>query len=192
MGHRDLAAVPQDKWPDIYCPTNPKSYELVYEVYDEFIDLIKPKSVHIGHDELFLAVAVSSQCEDQDISELFRQDVNNIHHHLASRGVKTHLWGDMLLQSVRGVGLQKRKAPDGWVYNSPGGMTPEQVERLSPKDCLIYNWFWHGRGDKEAKAEKNEDILDKMGYQQVYGNFAPDIKNYETRKTRATLLGGAP
>jgi Glycosyl hydrolase family 20, domain 2/Glycosyl hydrolase family 20, catalytic domain len=191
-GHRDLAAVPQDKWPDIYCPTNPKSYELVYEVYDEFIDLIKPKSVHIGHDELFLAVAVSQQCEDQDISELYGQDVNKIHHYLASKGVNTHLWGDMLLQTVRGKGLEKKTAPDGWVYNSPGGMTPEQVERLIPKDCLIYNWFWSGGWSKEAQAENNEDILDKMGFKQVFGNFTPDIKNYETRKKRETLLGGAP
>jgi hypothetical protein len=44
--HRDLAAVPQDKWPDIYCPVNPKSYSLVFEVYDEFIDVLKPRSVH--------------------------------------------------------------------------------------------------------------------------------------------------
>jgi hypothetical protein len=151
--NRELAAVPQDKWPDIYCPTNPKSYELVYEVYDEFIDLLKPRSVHIGHDELFMAVAVSPQCNDQDISELYGQDVNKIHHYLASKGVKTHLWGDMLLQTVRGNGLEKKTAPDGWVYNSPGGMTPEQVGRLIPKDCLIYNWFWSDEGDKEAQAE---------------------------------------
>jgi hexosaminidase len=191
-GHRDLAAVPQDKWPDIYCPTNPKSYELVYEVYDEFIDLLKPKSIHIGHDELFLAVAVSPKCNDEDIAELYGEDVNKIHHYLASKGVKTHLWGDMLLQTVRGSGLQKKTAPDGWTYNSPGGMTPEQVERLIPKDCIIYNWFWSDEGDKEAQAEQNEDILDKMGFQQVFGNFGPDIQHYEIRKKRATLLGGAP
>ena len=191
-GHKDLAAVPQDKWPDIYCPTNPKSYELVYEVYDEFIDLIKPKSIHIGHDELFLAVAVSPQCDDRDISELYGQDVNKVHQYLASKGVSTHLWGDMLLQTVRGKGLEKKTAPDGWVYDSPGGMTPEQVERLIPKDCLIYNWFWNGNGSKEAEAEQNEDLLDKMGFKQIFGNFTPDIKNYEARKKRETLLGGAP
>jgi hypothetical protein len=190
--HRDLAAVPQDKWPDIYCPTNPKSYELVFEVYDEFIDLLKPKSIHIGHDELFLAVAVSPQCQDQDISELYGQDVNKIHHHLASRGVKTHLWGDMLLQTVRGYGLEKKKAPDGWTYNSPGGMTPEQVERLIPKDCLIYNWFWSDGWDKKGQAEHNEELLDKMGFQQIFGNFNPTVQNYETRRKRPTLLGGAP
>ena len=71
--HRELAAVPQNKWPDIYCPVMPKSYRLVFEVYDEFIEVLKPRSVHIGHDELFLPVAVSPQCPDQDIGELLRR-----------------------------------------------------------------------------------------------------------------------
>jgi hypothetical protein len=190
--HRDLAAVPQDKWPDIYCPVNPKSYALTFDVYDEFIEVLKPRSVHIGHDELFLPVDVSPQCSDRDIGELFGEDVNKIHNYLASRGIRTQLWGDMLLQSVRGTGLEKKRAPDGWSYNSAGGLTPEQVERLIPKDCLIYNWFWNDDPDHPGSAERNEATLDKMGFQQVFGNFEPDIQNYETRKKRSTLLGGAP
>jgi hypothetical protein len=31
-----------------------------------------------------------------------------------------------------------------------------------------------------------------MGFRQIYGNFSPHIKNYEVRKKRPTLLGGAP
>ena len=77
--HRDLAAVPQSQWPDIYCASNPKCYPLVYEVYDEYIDLLKPKMVHIGHDELFLPVGVSPQCKDEDIGELFGEDVKKVH-----------------------------------------------------------------------------------------------------------------
>ncbi len=190
--YRDLAAVPQDKWPDIYCPVNPKSYTLTFEVYDEFIEVLKPRSVHIGHDELFLPVDVSQQCSDKDIGELFGEDVNKIHNYLASRGIRTQLWGDMLLQSVRGSGMETKKAPDGWTYNSPGGLTPEQVERLIPKDCLIYNWFWSDEPGQHGSAERNEATLDQMGFQQVFGNFEPDIQDYETRKKRATLLGGAP
>ncbi len=191
--HRDLAAVPQSKWPDIYCASNPKCYPLVYEVYDEYIDLLKPKMVHIGHDELFLPVGVSPQCKDEDIGELFGEDVKKVHDHLSSRGVQTALWGDMLLESVRGRGLQKHTTRDGWVYYMPGGMTPEQVQRLIPKDCLIFNWFWSNEpGERGGNAELNEATLDKMGFQQIYGNFEPTIQNYDTRKKRPTLLGGAP
>ncbi len=187
--HRDLAAMPQDKWPDTYCPTNPKSYELVYEVFDEIIDLLKPKSVHIGHDELYIAVGASPQCQDQDIGDLFGRDVNRIHHHLASRGVNTHLWADMMLETARGYGLQTLTTPDGWTYKRPGGMTPEQVEKWIPKDCLIYNWCWSWNG-KTGNEEDSEKLLEKMGFKQVYGNFRPEIKNYETRKKLPNLLGG--
>jgi hypothetical protein len=190
--HRDLAAVPQNKWPDIYCPSNPKSYSLVFEVYDEYIEVLKPKTIHIGHDELFLPVGVSPQCDDKDIGELYGQDVKKIHDHLASKGVKTQLWGDMLLQPVRGKGLQKNGTSDGWTYYSPGGLTPEQVERLIPKDCLIYNWFWSDDPDEQGPAELNEVALDKMGFQQIFGNFQPNIEHYEMRKKLSTLLGAAP
>ncbi len=190
--HRDLTAVPQNKWPDIYCPSNPKSYSLVFDVYDEYIDVLKPKSVHIGHDELFLPIGVSPQCNDKDIGELFGKDVKSIHDHLASKGIKTQLWGDMLLESVRGSGLQKRVAPDGWTYYVPGALTPEQVERLIPKDCLIYNWFWSDKSGKPGSAELNQAYLDKMGFQQIFGNFQPDIEHYETRKKPTSLIGGAP
>ena len=75
----------------------------------------------------------------------------------------------------------------------PGGLTPEQVNRLIPKDCLIYNWFWSDWGEgKKGQAELNEALLDKMGFKQIFGNFEPTIEHYETRKKRATLLGGAP
>ncbi|MGB8479740.1 MAG: beta-N-acetylhexosaminidase [Acidobacteriaceae bacterium] len=190
--HRHLAAVPQNKWPDIYCPSNPESYSLLFEVYDEYIDVLRPNSVHIGHDELFLPVGVSPECNDKDIGELFGRDVKKIHDYLALKGIKTQLWGDMLLQSVRGYGLQRNVTSDRWTYYSPGGLTPEQVERLIPKDCLIYNWFWSDDWGKKGSAELNEAYLDKMGFQQVFGNFQPSIKNYETRKKPATLVGGAP
>lgn len=189
--HRELAAVPQSKWPDIYCPSDQKSYSLIFDVYDEYIEVLKPSIVHIGHDELFLPVDASPQCHDLDIGELYGNDVRMIHDHLASRGVKTALWGDMFLPQVRGVGLQKKRAPDGWSYQVPGAMSREQVDRLVPKDCLVFNWFW-ADSDGSTSAALNEGYLEEMGFQQVYGNFEPTIENYANRKKRSTILGGAP
>jgi hypothetical protein len=69
------------------------------------------------------------------------------------------------LEKVRGKGLQRRTTPDGWEYNSPGGMTPQQVKDLVPKDILLFNWFWA----KEDGGEANEK-QDERGFRQVYGN----------------------
>jgi len=186
-GHKDLAEVPGEKWPDTYCPSNPKSYELLFEVYDEYIDLLKPKMIHAGHDELFCPIGLCPRCGNKDIGERYGEDVKKIHDHLAAKGIGLAIWGDMLLESVRGRGLQPDHTGDGWKFYAAGGMTREQVERLVPKDILIFNWFWD-----EPKALESEAQLDQMGFKQIYGNFTPGIRDYERRSKRATILGGAP
>ena len=192
--HKDLSEVPGDKWPDTYCPSNPKTYELLFEVYDEYIDLLKPKALHVGHDELFAPVGLCPKCGDRDIGERYGEDVARIRSYLGKKNVGMAMWGDMLLESVRGKGLRERRAPDGWSYQVAGGMTHEQVERLIPKDILIFNWFWaKAEGEwSEEQAEKNEEILDGRHFKQVYGNFNPTIENYAARSARQTILGGAP
>ena len=186
--HPDLAEVPGEKWPDTYCPSNPKSYELLFDVYDEYLDVLKPKCIHAGHDELFIPIGLCPRCKDKDVGERFGEDVKKIHDYLAAKGVRVAIWGDMLLQDVRGRSLRKRTFRDGTTYYTAGGMTPEQVSRLIPKDVLIYNWFW----DNWSPARDLEGQLDRMGFQQVWGNFTSRMRHYDERRKRATILGGAP
>jgi hypothetical protein len=192
--HKELSEVPGDRWPDTYCPSNPKTYNLLFEVYDEYIDLLKPRTLHVGHDELFAPVGLCPKCGDRDIGERYGEDVARIRSYLRKKNVGMAMWGDMLLESVRGKGLRERRAPDGWNYKVAGGLTREQVEQLIPQDILIFNWFWSkSEGEwSEEQAEKNEEILDGMGFKQVYGNFRPAIENYSVRSARRTILGGAP
>lgn len=192
--HKELSEVPGDKWPDTYCPSNPDTYSLLFEVYDEYIDLLKPRTVHVGHDELFAPIGLCQKCGDRDIGERYGEDVSRIHSYLRKKNVDMAMWGDMLLESVRGKGLRTKRAPDGWNYKVAGGMAPEQVNRLIPKDILLFNWFWaKAEGEwSEEQAENNEAILDGMGFKQVYGNFGPAIENYSVRSKRRTILGGAP
>ena len=192
--HQDLAEVPGEKWPDTYCPSNPESYKLLFDVYDEYIELLHPKLLHAGHDELFLPVGLCPRCKDKDIRERYGEDVRKIHDYLQSKGIRLAIWGDMLLEGVRGKGLQPKKTPDGFAYSTPGAMTPEQVERLIPKNILLLNWFWSGSEGEttEEKAQSFEAQLESMGFEQVFGNFTPDMKNYARRIQRKTILGGAP
>jgi len=192
--HPELSEVPGELWPDTYCPSNPESYKLLFDVYDEYIDLLKPRLVHAGHDELFQPVGLCPRCRDKDIRERYGEDVRKIHDYLAGKGVRMAVWGDMLLEGVRGVGLQKKKAPDGFAYNVSGGMTREQVARLIPKDILIFNWFWSASdSDWNAKqAEGFEAQLEAMGFEEIYGNFSPGMKNFAARIQRHSILGGAP
>ena len=186
--HQDLSEVPGDAWPDTYCPSNPKSYELLFDVMGEYIDVIKPKMIHAAHDEWYAPFGLCSFCHGATPGELYGKDLRKIHDHLASQNIKMAIWGDYLLESVRGAGLQERVAPDGWAYHAPGAMTPHEVEELVPKDILIFNWFWDG-----AKPGLQKEVqLERFGFQQVYGNMEPGLENYPERRARPTILGGAP
>jgi len=58
------------------------------------------------------------------------------------------------------------------------------VEESIPKDILIFNWFW---------TDESRDIeVDKFGFSQVYGNFKPNISNWDERIKGIKVTGGAP
>jgi len=186
--HKDLGQAPGEKWPGTYCACNPRSYALLFDVMDEYIEVMKPRMVHAGHDEWFAPYGLGECCKDKDPGEVYGRDLAKIHDYLAKKGIKMAIWGDYLLEGVRGKGLRKRTASDGFSYYAPGAMSPEQVKKLVPKDILIFNWFW----SKEEKGEAREAELDSFGFHQVYGNMEPDIRNYAERSRRATIIGGAP
>ncbi len=183
--HPELAEYPGDIWPDTYCPSNPDSYKLMFEVYDEYIDVIKPKMIHIGHDEWWGApVGVCPLCKNKDYSELFAGDVKKIHDYLGSKGIKVAMWGDYLLESVREKGFQNRTSSTGVKYQTPGAVRPEIVRSTIPKDILVFNWFW--------KDQSKELELQELGFRQIYGNFTPNISNWSERIKKVDLQGGAP
>ncbi len=186
--HKELSEVPGDKWPDTYCSSNPKSYKLLFEVMDEFVEVMKPKMVHAGHDEWFAPFGLCPCCKSKNPGEVYGNDLIKIHEYLANKDIGMAIWGDYLLESVRGKGLRRHVTHDGWVYYSPGAMTPQQVKELVPKDILIFNWFW----SEKEKGRINEAQLDDFGFRQIYGNMQPYLQEYPERVKRSTIIGGAP
>ena len=183
--HPELAEYPGDIYPDTYCPSNPASYELMFDVYDEYVEVMKPKMVHIGHDEWWGApLGVCPKCKGKDHSELFAGDINKIHKYFADKNIKIAMWGDYLLESVRDTLVQDRVSSTGKKYQTPGAVRPEVVRESIPKDILIFNWFWNSR--------KKEMDLHDFGFTQVYGNFTPAITDWNKRITEFRLTGGAP
>ncbi|VAW22393.1 Beta-hexosaminidase [hydrothermal vent metagenome] len=182
--HPELAELPGDIWPDTYCPSNPESYKLLFDVFDEYIEVFNPKMISIGHDEWWGApLGVCPRCKGKDYSLLFAHDVNMIHDYLTKKGVKIVMWGDHLLENKRGVGPQNRVGITGYKYQIPGGLRYSVVEESIPKDILIINWFW---------ADEDNDItLQQLGFKQIYGNLEPDIINWGSRVKRVGVIGGA-
>jgi hypothetical protein len=183
--HPELAEYPGDTWPDTYCPSNPESYKLMFDVYDEYMEVLHPKMVQIGHDEWWGApIGVCPLCRGKDYSKLFAQDVSKLHDYFAKKGIKIGMWGDYLLESVREKGTQKRTSSTGVKYETPGALPPSVVRNMIPKDILIFNWFW---------VDENKEMeLNNFGFKQVYGNFTPNISNWDERIKKIDLAGGAP
>ncbi|HET7214404.1 MAG TPA: beta-N-acetylhexosaminidase [Terriglobia bacterium] len=188
--HRELAEITSAEWPDTYCPSNPATYRLAYDVMDEYIEVMKPRMVHIGHDEWRMPWGICPRCKGKDPTVLFAQDVNKIYSHLKRQNVEVAMWGDHLIERVRGRVFQQAHSPVGYRYQTPGALSPQQVRELMPKDILIFNWFWN---DSEGEGgEKNDIELSELGFHQVYGNMTPEIQNYERRSQREGVVGGAP
>jgi hypothetical protein len=183
-GHKELAENLAQPFPDTYCPLKPEIYKIYFDVLDEYIDVIHPSIVHIGHDEWRMEKNLCELCRGKDYGQLYADDVIKIHDYLAGKGVKTALWGDHLLESVTKKGHQEWKSSTGYKYNIPGALTPEQVIKLIPKDIIVFNWFWNNQNNDKQVAD--------FGFSQVYGNFTPEINNWSERITTKGLLGGAP
>jgi hypothetical protein len=193
--HRELAEIQDAEWPDTYCPSEPRVYPLVFDVLDEYLDVMKPAMVHVGHDEWRMPLGVCPRCKGKDPTELFAADLNRIYAHLRSKGVGTAIWGDHLIEPLRGKKVKHVPNPEGTPYDMPGALAPEQVKNLIPKDILIFNWFWDSPRNSDGEqglGEQNEVALSDWGFRQVFGNFEPHIADFDRRAGRRGVIGGAP
>jgi len=180
LAHKELAERAEDPTPDTYCPSNPKSYELLFDILDETINLFKPKMIHIGHDEVY-SIGLCDKCKGKDPARLYADDITKIYTFLKERNVETMIWGDQLLNAI---------AKDGRTW---GGslqiIVDEKTGRLKhvvpaihpsidmvPKDIVIMNWYWGVIGDSDK-------LFHDKGFRQVLGNFnPPDFEHFEKRK----------
>lgn len=183
-GHGELVENMAQPYPDTYCPLKPGSYDLYFDVLDEYIDVIHPKIIHVGHDEWRMEKDLCELCRGKDYGELYAMDITKIHDHLAKKGIRTAIWGDHLLESVTEHEFQTWKSSAGYQYKIPGALRPEQVLKLIPKDILIFNWFWD--------EPSNDKQVSEFGFEQVLGNFRADINEWKSREGIKGLLGGAP
>lgn len=111
-----------------YCPSNPEIYPIVFDMFDEVIEVFQPERFfHIGHDEFtFVGFGKCERCKGTPPDVLFERDVKKLHDHLAQKNLKTLMWGDELLEDQHG----------GAPYYTCKA-TPNM-----PKDIVICDWHY--------------------------------------------------
>jgi hexosaminidase len=188
MPHPELAERDGDAWPDVYCPSDPDTYKLVFDVLGEVLDVFEPKILHIGHDEYY-SIGICPRCRGKAAEELYAGDVTKIHDWLAERGVRTMLWAEKLLDAIGlngehfGGSEARGRRPDG-TLEIVRPATWRAID-LIPRDVIAHHWYW-------SIAEYFDDEFNKRGIPLWYGNFGPANFLDWNRRLAQGAQGGSP
>ncbi|MCB9850891.1 MAG: beta-N-acetylhexosaminidase [Phycisphaerales bacterium] len=130
--HLNLAEDPDARW--AYCVTNPATYDLIFKVYAEALELFKPRTMHIGHDEYADRgrVPYRESSKPYSVEQLFMMDTLKLHAWLRERGVGVMMWGDML--------LAQGEAADACHAKSPAAAAELRAEL--PDDVVVADWHY--------------------------------------------------
>lgn len=118
LGHRSLFN---------YCPSNPATYDLVFDLMNEIVEVFQPRYFHIGHDEAsFDDIGVCDRCKGTDPWVLWAQDITKLDAWIKAHGMRTIMWGDQFLPQ----------------HNGDKPFFTARATDMVPKDILIFDWHY--------------------------------------------------
>lgn len=173
VAHPELRECDDEPFAATACPSNPELNKLVFDLYDEVIDVFKPKGLHIGHDEWWV-MCVCDKCKDKDPNELYVNNVLESYHYLKNKGIKTYMWADKLVQITDKIG-ECHGATGKDVYAVPTKRDIKTVEIMG-KEYPLYDRYWFEAPDwvKEEgfhQVIRDMDIADMMPADIMYVNW---------------------
>ncbi len=179
---REIAELPEAEYPESYCPLNPRSYEILFDVLSEVLALTKCRSVHIGHDEWYSG-GQCPRCRERDAGELFAGDVIRIASWLGERGLGAWMWADQLLPAAAGSG--GRSQGEKVLYRWPETLSAGKLIAERGLDITVLNWYW------SAGASDQDNVLRDLGFKQIYGNlYGQKFEGWQERSAEPSVFGG--
>lgn len=166
--HPELAECDDEPYAATCCPSNPELNKLVFDLYDEVIDVFGCKALHIGHDEWW-TMCVCDKCKDKDPSDLYVNNVLECYNYLKSKGVKTYMWGEKL-QKVTDKNGEQHGAAGKDVYAVPTASEHKTVNVMG-KDYPVYDRYWF----KAPEWVKNEGFHQVIREVNCEGRLPDDI-----------------
>lgn len=156
----------EDTYPDTYCPSNPKTYEVLFDIIDEVVDVFKPRFMNIGHDECY-TLGKCPLCKGKEPSDLYADDIATINNYLKTKGISTIMWGEKVYGNVW-IEVDGEMLPFGGTGN-PARDVPRLAECAGkiPTDVTLLQWYW------SICSKEDEQNIQNMGYNMIYGNFQP-------------------
>lgn len=159
-------AKPNQFFHHCYCPSLDKSYEIIFDVIDEIVEVVEPpRFVHIGHDEVY-QIGVCPRCKETPPDVLYEKHVRALYEHLKAKGLGTMLWADMMIREKRYATVPAR-------------------DRL-PRDIVALDFIWYF-----SFGEDTEQVLLDRDYQVAVGNlYSSHFPRYLSRMNRDGMIGG--
>ena len=158
-------AKPDQFYHHCYCPSLDKSYEIIFDVIDEIIEVVRPKRfVHIGHDEIY-QIGLCPRCKGTPADVLYEKHVRTLYEYIKSKGLKTILWADMMTRDDKYDTFNAR-------------------DRL-PRDIVALEFIWYFYLDKDTELA----LLDR-NYNVAVGNlYSSHFPRYTERMGREGMIG---
>ena len=175
MAYPELNERIEDTYPDTYCPSNPKSYEVLFDIIDEVISIFNPRFMNIGHDECY-TLGKCPLCKGKEPSDLYADDIATINNYLKAKGIRTIMWGEKVYGNVW-LEVDGEMVPFGGTGN-PKRDVPRLAECAGkiPTDVTFLQWYW------SICTKEEEQNIQNMGYNMLYGNFQPfSLADYRKR-----------
>ncbi len=188
MSHREIAELPDDPFPDSYCPLNEKSYELYFEVAEEIIEIFEPEVVSVGHDEIRV-LGQCEKCRTKTGHELLAYELNKLHEFYSAKGIRMMMWAEKLQEmttylgdKMAGHSIEKKSnyAFKGFDYYLPA--TYNAIDMI-PNDIIALDWYW-------SLAHDSTDCFGDRGFTAAFGNFRGSLMyNYNKRIAHPAIMG---
>jgi hypothetical protein len=118
-----------------YDPFDNQSYDVLFRLYGTLLDIYKPRYFFIGHDEI--SDIGQYNPKGWTDAQIFAYDVTKIHDWLQARNITTLMFGDMLLDSRKWIGIDATNSNDPQY----GADTHKALSRL-PNDIVILDWHY--------------------------------------------------
>jgi len=117
-----------------WCLQHPQVNPIVFDLFDELLEVFEADALHVGMDEVFLIGSeYCPRCKGQNTADLFAKAVNDYYAHLVTkRGVEMLMWGDRLLDGAATGYGEWEAALNG---------THPAVDRI-PKDIIQVDWHY--------------------------------------------------
>ena len=162
-----LADIPPDEfYAHSFCPSNEKSYEILFDLMEEIIETFEPKEyVHMGHDEVY-QIGVCPECKKRKPADIYYDDVMRLYNFLKEKNLKMMIWSDM-------------------INPESSYKTVSALNRL-PNDILLLDFIWYFHTDKDI-----EKHLTRKGFNVIIGNlYSSYFPRFEKRIRRDRIIGG--